>query len=164
MAVRTTWDVEHGCGHVEAHDLSAKRPAQRAGYARWLASRHCTGCWQQTRDNQATEDRDSWLAERRSEEVAAADAWETRAAMPALDGSDKAVCWARRVRHQLLVAAYDTLGLTDGEFGAAVETPARQITSASWWIDQRDVDASDVAELVSDAAADATARTTENPW
>jgi hypothetical protein len=97
--------VEHSCGHDKDHDLSQRRPSERAGYARWLAGRECSDCWTAKRDRQNAEDRDRWLAERRAEESAAADAWEKAADMPALDGrSDKAVEWGRRVRHQLMVA------------------------------------------------------------
>lgn len=42
MAIKTTWPVEHTCGHREDHDLSGKRPSERAGYARWLATKDCT--------------------------------------------------------------------------------------------------------------------------
>ena len=31
MAVRTSWDVERGCAHVEAHGPPAKLPMRRAG-------------------------------------------------------------------------------------------------------------------------------------
>jgi hypothetical protein len=45
MAVKTTWDVEHTCGHPQIHDLSAKRVSERAGYVRWLATKDCWDCW-----------------------------------------------------------------------------------------------------------------------
>ena len=108
MAVKTTWPVEHSCGHDEDHDLSERRPSERASYARWLAGRECSDCWTAKRDRQNAKDRDRWVAERRAEESAAAEAWEKAADMPALDGrNDKAVEWGRRVRHQLMVAAHE---------------------------------------------------------
>lgn len=30
MPVKTTWDVEHACGHRQDHDLSTKRASERA--------------------------------------------------------------------------------------------------------------------------------------
>jgi hypothetical protein len=45
MAIKTLWAVEHECGDDEVHDLSAKRPSERAGYARWLRSKDCSACW-----------------------------------------------------------------------------------------------------------------------
>ena len=168
MAVKTTWPVEHSCGHDEDHDLSERRPSERASYARWLAGRECSECWTAKRDRQNAKDRDRWVAERRAEESAAADAWEKAADMPALDGrSDKAVEWGRRVRHQLMVASHEHatgIGVADDDFAEQVETPARRIRWASWWIDQRDAEGEDLAELVQDGAASYAPGGTENPY
>ena len=88
--------------------------------------------------------------------------------MPALDGrSDKAVEWGRRVRHQLMVAAHEHatgIGVADDDFAEQVETPARRIRWASWWIDQREAEGEDVAELVQDGAASYAPGGTENPY
>ena len=51
MAIKTLWLVEHGCGDDEVHDLSGKRPSERAGYARWLRGKDCSACWRRTRGN-----------------------------------------------------------------------------------------------------------------
>ncbi|MCU4183874.1 hypothetical protein K6U06_05840 [Acidiferrimicrobium sp. IK] len=168
MAVKTAWPVGHSCGHDEDHDLSEKRPSERAGYARWLAGRECSDCWRAKRDRQNAKDREKWQAERRAEETAAAQAWERSAEMPALEGgSDKAVEWGRRVRYQLVLAAHDHafgIGVSDDDFAEQVETPARKITAASWWIDQRDAAGEDVAELVQDGATDLAETGNENPY
>jgi len=165
MAVKTTWDVEHTCGHGQAHDLSSKRVSDRAGFARWLAGRDCTDCWTRDRETATGRDRDAWLAERRAEELSAVETWETKAGMPPLEGSDKAVEWARKVRHQLMAAAFDDLGCPDdAEFTEQIDTPARTVMSASWWIDQRDTDPSDLAELLADAVSGDTAHVNENPY
>jgi hypothetical protein len=166
MAIKTTWPVEHTCGHREDHDLSAKRPSERAGYARWLATKDCTDCWRAGRDHENGTDNETWLAERRAEEAAAIRAWETRAGMSDLDGSDRSVPWAARVRYQLLAAAYDRhvtgQNMSESDYEARFEALARTVTSASWWIDQRDTDPADIEELLIDVAADATGRTQEN--
>lgn len=164
MAVKPNWDVSHACGHCEDHDLSAKRPSQRAGYARWLGTKECSGCWRANHDSQVAQESDEWLAERRSKEVEEMEQWEARAGMPTLEGSDKALGWARRVRHQLLAAAYQSLDISEEDFASRIEAPARLVTSASWWIDQRGAEAADVEELVSDAASSDVARTSENPY
>jgi len=83
--------------------------------------------------------------------------------MPTLDGSDKAVEWSRRVRYQLLAAAYEILGLSDEQFATRIEILARHVTSASWWIDQRDAEPADLEELLTDAASNDAARASENP-
>lgn len=155
MAVRTVWPVGHDCGHQQDHDLSQRRPSERAGYARWLAGRDCTACWQAKREKGREKERAAWVAEQREEENRRVAAWEERTAMPELAGSDKAVAWARRVRYELVVAGHDhagSVGVTDDDFALQVEQPARKITSASWWIDQKDTAGEDVAEVVPDAA------------
>jgi len=162
MVVETTWNVEHVCGHEQVHDLSAKRISERAGYARWLSTKECRKCYFAARDASAGLDREAWLASKRAAEAAATEAWEAKAGMTSLMGSPKAVDWARRVRHQLLLAVYDNVGPTDAEFEARVLVPARRITSASWWLDQRDADSEDIAELVVDAASDPKAGVCEN--
>lgn len=60
MAVKTTWKLTHFCGHPEAHDLSARRPTQRSGYTRWLASRNCTACWRSTQDRKTDTRKGIW--------------------------------------------------------------------------------------------------------
>jgi len=164
MVVKTTWPVEHACRHRQDHDLSAKRASERAGYARWLETKDCTECWQGSRDEQGGRGRAGMLAERRAQELSETTTWEDRAEIPDLGGSDKAVDWGRRVRYHLLAAAHDVLGLSDEQFATRIETPARHVTSASWWIDQRDAEPADIEELVNDAASDDVARMSENPY
>ena len=166
MTVKTVWPVEHGCGHEQDHDLSEKRPSERAGYARWLKRKDCSDCWRADRDQANTKEREARLAEQRATEATEVEAWERACAMPPLEGADKAVGWGGRARHELLVAAHDHalgIGISDDDFTEQVEAPARRITSASWWIDQRDAAAEDVAELVQDAAAVSSAGP-ENPY
>jgi len=168
-AAKTTREAHHTCGHrarktAAFHDLSARRRSVRAGHARRLTTRDCAECWRAGRDAAVPRERATWLAGRRAEEPAETEVWETRAAMPALDGSDKAVEWGRRVRYQLLAAAHDTLDLAEGDFAARVENPARRIDSASWWIDQRDTEPVDLEEQGSDAASNETASSNWNPY
>jgi len=166
MAIKTEWTVTHECGHDQDHDLSAKKAADRAGFARWLATKECSDCWRASQGQ--SQDKEAWLAERRAEEAKVIAQWEGKSEMPSLDGSEKAVEWGRRVRYQLMSSAYDYAlesGLEESEFIDAVETPARRITRASWWIDQRDMDPADVPELVDSATSDPAVDTgTENPY
>jgi len=173
VAIKTVWPVEHSCEHEQDHDLRDKRPSERAGFARWLATKECSDCWRANRDKADGKVREAWLAERRAEEAGQIKAWERRAEMPVLDGSEKAVEWGRRVRFQLMCSAYQHApdnvtqdnGAAENDFVVGTEVPARKVTSASWWIDQRDTDPADVSELVADAASDPTADTgTENPF
>ncbi|GAA3796873.1 hypothetical protein ACFS5L_02220 [Streptomyces phyllanthi] len=164
MAVRTTWTVDHACGHQADHDLSHRPADQRAGYARWLTTKDCTDCWMATRSDDSAA-KQEWLTVKRAEEQAAATAWATQYDMPPLDGTDKATAFGDRCRHQLMTAAYTTLvaeGAWDEADWAVLEERARTVTAASWWIDQRDADAIDLPELL--AAATDTDRPVENPF
>jgi hypothetical protein len=44
MPDKTVFTVVHTCGHNRNHDLSAKPPAERAGFARLLAWTPCDSC------------------------------------------------------------------------------------------------------------------------
>jgi hypothetical protein len=78
--------------------------------------------------------------------------------MPVLEGSEKAVTWARTIRHRMLHAAqqHHTFDgrLPAEEFSARIEAPARGVTSASWWIEHRRMDPSGIEEILTDASED----------
>ena len=44
MPDQTVFIVVHTCGHNRSHDLSAKPPAERVGFARLLAWTPCDNC------------------------------------------------------------------------------------------------------------------------
>ncbi|MFJ7969467.1 hypothetical protein [Streptomyces sp. NPDC096324] len=164
MAIPTHWTVEHACSHQVAHDLS-KRPAdKRAGFARWLAGRDCSDCWKATRDAD-TESKEEWLAAKRAAEQQDAADWARKFDMPSLEGSQKALDWGERSRHQLMTSAHTALVVEGGVDEAAwteLEEKARSIHRAGWWIDQRDAQGGDLPELLD--AADENDRGTENPF
>lgn len=139
------------------------RPTGVAGYARWLAERDCTDCWRATQ-GEDTESKAEWLAKKRAAEQAEAEEWSTRYRMPPLEGTDRAIAWGTRCRHQLMAAAYTALvleGTTSEAEWTAIEDTARPLTRAGWWLDQRDADPTDLPELL--AAATGGDRPTENP-
>jgi hypothetical protein len=160
----TIWNIEFSCGHTSARDLSDRAADERAGFARWLAERPCTDCWKAAHrtDAEATM---KWLEAKRAEEQNAAEVWSAQYEMPPLEGTDRAVAWAIRCRHQILTAAYTAL-VVEGDAAEAqweaIEEKARTITRASWWIDQRSSQPDDLTELLN-AVTDAD-RPTENPY
>ena len=168
MPVKSIWTVDHSCGHEQDHDLSDKRPSERAGFVRWLEQKECSDCWRRERDKENATEREAWIAEQRAKKMTEVEAWERACAMPALDGSEKATDWGRRVRHNLMAASHghaQQIGISDQDFAQCVEDPARRINSASWWIDQRDAAPEDVPELVADGALEPAAGSgSENPY
>ncbi|MCD0485235.1 hypothetical protein LO771_23325 [Streptacidiphilus sp. ASG 303] len=163
MAVKTTWQIIHSCGHEAERDLSDRAADRRVGFAEWLARQECTDCWRDAKDGDGR-DRAAWLEAKRAEEQAESEAWSQQYRMPPLEGTERAVAWAVRCRHQILAAAYTALVL-EGDISDAewetIEGTARTITRAGWWIDQRSSAPEDLIELLQ-AATDAD-RPTENP-
>lgn len=162
--VPTHWTVEHACSHRVYHDLSNRPADKRAGFARWLASKDCTGCWKAARDADS-ESKEVWLATKRAAEKEAAAAWATQFDMPPLEGPAKTLDWGERSRHQLMTAAHTMLvveGAWDEADWAELEEKARSITRAGWWIDQRDAEGTDLLELLEAAGEDD--HGTENPF
>jgi hypothetical protein len=169
MAIRTTWLVSHACGHTTTHDLSSKPADKRAGLARWLSHKDCTNCWRGKRAGGETRlSKQQWITQQRAEESAAIAGWEQQRAMPDLDGWAKARDWAARSRHCILQAAYETHvesgAMAEALFDALIETPAKRITDAAWWIDNRDTDPSDIQELLEAASRDHASAGIENPY
>lgn len=164
MAVRTTWNIEHLCGHEVSHDLSNRPADRRAGYARWLTGRDCGDCWKAARDEDST-GKDEWLAGKRAEEQQVAADWAEQFDMPALEGPQKALAWGERSRHRLVTMAYAALvseGIWDEADWAVLEEKIRTVSRAGWWIDQRDAEGTDLPELLDAASSDDVG--TENPF
>ncbi|MFB8086867.1 hypothetical protein [Streptomyces sp. NPDC055992] len=164
MTVKTVWPISHSCGHHDDRDLSARPADQRAGFAEWLAKQPCTDCWRAAKAGDE-QDRAAWLAAKRAEEQAESEAWSQQYRMPPLDGTDRAISWAVRCRHQLLAAAYTDQvleGQTTETEWEAIEEAARTVTRAGWWIDQRASEPGDLHELLQ--AATTNDRSTENPY
>ncbi|MFG3255286.1 hypothetical protein [Streptomyces sp. NPDC048172] len=163
MPVKKIWSIDHACGHTLEADLSERPAGRRAGYARWLASRDCSECWQASK-RQDSASLAEWLVGKRAEEAAEAESWADRYRMPPLEGSERAVDWAARCRHQLVTAAYTVLvaeGEMDEDAWQGIEEAVRPLTRAGWWIDNREADPADLPELL-EAAGEAD-RPTENP-
>lgn len=164
MTVKTLWQIDHACGHRTERDLSDRAADRRAGFAEWLAKQPCTDCWRAAKnDNEA--DKAAWLEAKRAEEQAASEAWSQQYRLPPLEGTERAVAWGVRCRHQVLAAAYTALvleGETSDTDWEITEETARTITRAGWWIDQRSSDPEDLTELLQ-AATDHD-RPSENPY
>ncbi|KND38328.1 hypothetical protein IQ63_08200 [Streptomyces acidiscabies] len=159
----TIWQITHSCEHASERDLSDRPADRRAGFAEWLSKQECTDCWRAAKDGDE-QDKAAWLEAKRAAEQAESEAWSEQYQMPPLEGTDRAVAWGVRCRHQVLSAAYTAL-VVEGDTSEAdweeTEEAAKSITRAGWWIDQRSSEPGDLGELLQ-AATDAD-RPTENP-
>jgi hypothetical protein len=159
--VTAPWPVLHRCGHSVEWDLSKKHPGDRAGFARWLAERDCTRCWWANRRAPHTQNR---AVRNRLRQALGIANWERSTRMPPMTGRPKAVAWARKIRHRVLTAASKGASAGsrehDDEVQRDVETCARSITAARWWIDHRNLDPRDLAKTLKVASAQ---RTTPRP-
>lgn len=163
MAVKTIWKITHSCGHEESRDLSGRAADRRAGFAEWLATQECNDCWRSAKEGDE-QDKIAWLEAKRAEEQAESEAWSQQYHMPPLEGTERAVAWGVRCRHQVLAAAYTALvleGATSEAEWEGIEDAARTVARAGWWIDQRSSEPGDLIELL-EAATDAD-RPVENP-
>ncbi|WP_217231416.1 hypothetical protein [Streptomyces anulatus] len=122
-----------------------------------------TDCWRAAKEGDE-QDKAAWLEAKRAEKQAESEAWSEQYRMPPLEGTDRAVAWGVRCRHQILAAAYTALvleGETDEAEWETIEESARFVTRAGWWIDQRSSGPGELAELLQ--AATGADRPTENP-
>lgn len=164
MAVKTIWPIDHTCGHHADRDLSDRPADRRASFAEWLSRQECTDCWRASNEGDE-QDKAAWLKAKRAEEQTASEAWSEQYRMPPLEGTERAVPWGVRCRHQILADAYTALvteGTTSEAEWAEIEESACTVTRAGWWIDQRSSEPEDLAELL--RAATGADRPTENPF
>ena len=150
----TTPTVTQRCGHEHVYDLAATPPLLRAVVVSHLAQRDCLSCRRvahaerQTRGNASNVSRDSETVETGYSEI---EAWERRARMPELDGTERSTTGASRVRFTLISEAHDWCldrEWTEEEFTERIVALARQHLDASWWIKHRDVAPEDLEELL----------------
>lgn len=123
-----------------------------------------TDCWHASNEGDE-QDKAAWLKAKRAEEQTASEAWSEQYRMPPLEGTERAVPWGVRCRHQILTNAYTALvteGTTSEAEWAEIEENARTVTRAGWWIDQRSSEPEDLTELL--RAATGADRPTENPF
>lgn len=153
MAVKTMWPITYACGHSQDRDLSTLSADQRAGHARWLSCTDCTDCWRSKQgDADERQAREDWLARQRDHQQAEIQEWDQHTGMGRLTGPANAADWGRRCRRDLLADAHQVLvaggRMAEDQFADSIQAPARRIDLASWWIDNRDSDPADLAELL----------------
>lgn len=164
MSIPTSYEIEHKCGHSDTKDLSEVPAGDRAGRASWLASRPCTACFVKNSDRKLSKE---YQAERDALAQAARDDQE-QSRLPILTGSTKQADWGTRARYELLRGAYAELveasDMDDADWDAQILEPARRISRAGWWIDNREATPSMLVELLADPGKIESGIENENPF
>lgn len=158
----TLTSITFTCGHAEDRDLSNKKPFERPGFIKWLEGKPCRNC-----DPAEKRRKEKFVAGKRAEEAAAAEAVEKRFGMDPLQGPPAILGWGTRVRAQLIEAAYNELGLDEADFATQIAEPASEVSAAGWWLDNREIELDQLPTALTEALADpdaAPADANENPF
>lgn len=163
MAIKKVYEIDFPCGHTEDRDLSDKPAGKRAGLAAWLAENgSCSACFR----SKPRPDSPEWIAAKAAEDEARqarADAF----GLPPLIGSEKQIPYGFKVRDLLIGAVYEHVeagSISEDEFAATIIQPALVVDKASWWIDKKDAEADDLAELLADSGIGDAGASTDNPF
>ena len=129
------YNVKFSCGHCEEKQLFGKE-TERSRYIAWAGKEGiCTVCGKANRDAES------------SEMIAAIEAEHD---LPGLDGSEKQVAWARKIRAEKIatiskiIAKYSDKAALQGEqekFDSHVALVMQGLyskTASKWWIDNRE--------------------------
>ena len=158
MPIATEFELTFGCGHVGTIDLSALPADRRGGRLDYLKDKGlCGDCFEATRDKRRELDRKNWVTAKRKDEDATAAAWAASDGYAPLAGSTKQAAFANRVRYDLMAQLYEWAVQEEHDPAGyeRVETTAKGIDTARWWLDQRGLVSNprDLVELL-DAAAE----------
>lgn len=147
MAIPTKYKIKFKCSHLEIKDLSTTPAGKRASKARWMGENFdCTKCF---KANDKKE-----LAKLNAQTLADAEVFEEEHDLPELEGSEKQIPWATRVRFELLESGLEEAAADESTIDELLAA-ARTITRAGWWIDYKDADADEVFEVVTTGAVKA---------
>lgn len=144
MAIATKYKINFSCGHAETKDLGTTPAGKRASKARWMGEKYtCSKCFK------AADQKD--LDKLNAQTLVEAEVFEQEHELPELQGSEKQVPWATRVRYQLLSDGLDEVGHDSPEAQELI-VAAQTITRCGWWIDYKDADPGEVFEVVTTGA------------
>lgn len=172
----TTYSITYVCGHTVQRDLRQFDGNKRANRADW-ESKHwkCHDCLvaagQQSRSPESSQvvhdtppTTSTHTRPSRPVEVVTlapgtpapgANEWFQRRTLPPLNGTPRQVESAVRIRSQLLAGAWAILAATgweENEFLIGVETYAKQVLTAKWWIEHGSIVAHDLSDVLQRAA------------
>lgn len=164
MAIPTKLPITFSCGHTETKDLSStpagKRKSRAYGLGKYFV---CAKCFKKQGQQNLDELNKATLAD--------AMGFETEHNLPELEGSEKQVTWATKLRYEVLSEIQDSDETPSQQAQATnVLSIAPDLTKAGWWIDNfrdtSDLQVDDLIELITTAVdePDEDRIDTENPF
>lgn len=122
------WTIEHSCGHTQRVQLYGPGK-DRERKAEWMERGVCPDCYRAQKE----------LEKKQESERAATVGAEI--GFISLAGSEKQIAWAITIRQKVYESLCKRFNPVPG-FGYTLAVEAMNLeTSAKWWIDNRDVDA-----------------------
>lgn len=164
MAIPTKLSITFSCGHRETKDLSDTPAGKRKSRAYGLGKNFvCSKCFKKQGQQN--------LDHLNKETLADAMGFETEHDLPELEGSEKQVTWATKIRYEVLSEIKES-DESPSQQGQAhnVLVLATDLTKAGWWIDNlrdtSDLHVDDLIELITTAVDDPDPNRvdTENPF
>lgn len=133
-----------GCGHDGEVSLAKVPSYKRFARIRFLKQKgKCKKCFTKSREK-----------ELRAEDAKVGE-WAREQGLPELHGTDKQVRYANTIRQQMLLDAYEALvqsgRISESEWGSRVQAAIELVTSAHWWVEIKDIEASQLPVVVSSA-------------
>ena len=164
MAIPTKLPIKFSCGHTETKDLSSTPAGKRKSRAFGLGKNFvCSRCFRK----QGQES----LEQLNREILANAMAFEEDHSLPELQGSEKQVAWATKIRYEVLSDIVDSDdSATQQAQATQVLDTAHHLSQAGWWIDNcrdtSELDTDDLIELITTAVDESETDhiQTENPF
>ncbi|NWN87260.1 MAG: hypothetical protein HLX51_01740 [Micrococcaceae bacterium] len=164
MAIPTKYDIEFSCGHKETKDLSKTAPGKRKARSFGLGKNFvCSRCFKKQGHDA--------LEKQNQQQLVDAGAFESEYQLPAIQGTQKQINWATRVRYEVLAEIVDSdESESDQRTAVHVIDVAKAIPKAGWWLDNctdKSLTVDDLIELITTAVEDDAGRDEvqlENPF
>lgn len=129
------WTINHSCGHTQEVQLYGPG-RDREKRAEWMERGVCPDCYRAEKEKERKQDN----------ERAASVAGEI--GFVGLEGSDKQVAWATTIRQKMYENLCKRYNPVPG-YGYTLAVEAINLeTSAKWWIDNRNVDAVKLMNII----------------
>lgn len=161
MAIPTKLSIKFSCGHTESKDLSHKPAGKRKQHAYGLGQNFvCSKCFKKQGQQN--------LDQLNKDILADAMGFEQEHNLPELQGSEKQVNWATKIRfevlHDIVESEQSPTQLTQ------LLDASKDLPNSGWWIDNlrdtSELNVDDLIELITTAVdeSDEDRVTTENPF